>query len=280
MTLQDLVKRPQPALPWAEGDNIPWNDPGFSERMLREHLDQDHDLASRRRDKIAAHVDWIHRCVLHEQPARILDLTCGPGLYTSRLAKLGHECVGVDFSPAAIAYATEVATRECLACTYVEADVRSGVEGADFALVMMLWGQFNVFRPADARALLGQAHRRLSAGGQLLLEPQSYEHVKGSGDSPAAWYTAAAGLFSDRPHLVLQESFWDAATLASTMRFFVIDAETGATTRHALSNQAYDRRQLREMVAEAGFTGVCLQPSLTGDPEQAEASTFVMLAAK
>ena len=24
--------------PWDEGDNIPWNEPGFSRRMLREHL--------------------------------------------------------------------------------------------------------------------------------------------------------------------------------------------------------------------------------------------------
>lgn len=31
-------------------------------------------------------------------PTRILDLGCGPGLYTSRLARLGHCCVGIDFS--------------------------------------------------------------------------------------------------------------------------------------------------------------------------------------
>ena len=40
-----------------------------------------------------------------ERGARVLDLGCGPGLYTTRLAKLGHTCVGIDFSPASIAYA-------------------------------------------------------------------------------------------------------------------------------------------------------------------------------
>ena len=33
-TVLDIVDRtPEPA-PWSEGDNIPWDDPGFSERML------------------------------------------------------------------------------------------------------------------------------------------------------------------------------------------------------------------------------------------------------
>ena len=51
-TLLGIVNRaPKPA-PWSEGDNIPWNDPDFSERMLVEHLSQEHDLASRKSETI------------------------------------------------------------------------------------------------------------------------------------------------------------------------------------------------------------------------------------
>ena len=46
-SLTDLVHRAPIPLPWAEGDNIPWHDPEFSQRMLREHLSQAHDAASR-----------------------------------------------------------------------------------------------------------------------------------------------------------------------------------------------------------------------------------------
>ena len=51
-TLLDFINRSPVPEAWAEGDNIPWNDPGFSERMLREHFPQDHDAASRRTEKI------------------------------------------------------------------------------------------------------------------------------------------------------------------------------------------------------------------------------------
>ena len=90
MTLLDLASRAIPALPWHEGDNIPWDDPAFSVRMLREHLAQSHDAASRRAITINRQVDWLHRGVLDARPVAILDLGCGPGLYTSRLARLGH----------------------------------------------------------------------------------------------------------------------------------------------------------------------------------------------
>ena len=82
--------------------------------MLREHLTQDHDAASRRLPIIDLHVAWIHRQVLGEKPSTILDLGCGPGFYTDRLSRLGHTATGLDFSPAAIAACASC----CVSATY------------------------------------------------------------------------------------------------------------------------------------------------------------------
>ncbi|MFC2029058.1 class I SAM-dependent methyltransferase, partial [Chloroflexota bacterium] len=79
---------------------IPWSDPALSQRLLNEHLSQFNDSASRRSILIRKHVRWIHQQILKNKPSKILDLGCGPGLYTHRLAQLGHSCVGLDFSPA------------------------------------------------------------------------------------------------------------------------------------------------------------------------------------
>ena len=132
MNLLNLIDR-KPPVPWA-GGKIPWDDPDFSERMLQVHLSQEHDWASRRFEKIDVHVDWIHHKLLSGRPVRILDLGCGPGLYTSRLARLGHECVGIDFSPASIAYAVATAERDKLQCTYLHEAIRIAEYGAGFDL--------------------------------------------------------------------------------------------------------------------------------------------------
>jgi SAM-dependent methyltransferase len=280
VNLLDVVGRAPVPEPWAEGEKIPWHDAAFSQRMLKEHLSQKHDAASRRAPIIERQVGWIHDRVLEGQASRILDLGCGPGLYTSRLARLGHECAGIDYGPASIAYARQVAGGEALRCRYVEADLREADYGSGYDLVMFLYGELNVFRPVDAKAILRRAHDALRDGGLLLLEPQTYETVEQLGQAPAFWYSAEGGLFSDRPHLCLQESFWDADLEVATERFFVVDAETGSVARHAASTQAYRKSGYRALLADSGFSAVEFFPSLTGEPDEEQRNLLAIFARK
>jgi SAM-dependent methyltransferase len=276
LRLLDIVNRSFVPEPWNEGDNIPWHDPGFSDRMLREHLSQEHDAASRRFERIDRHVRWIHRDLLLERPTAILDLGCGPGLYASRFARLGHECVGIDYSPASISYAREQAGRENLRCRYVHEDIRTADYGAGFGLVMLIFGEFNVFRPADAALILQKAYRALTGNGLLLLEPHTFAAIQRIGERPPSWYSAQRGLFSDRPHLCLEESFWDATRQAATIRYFVVDGTTGEVGRYAQSLQAYTDELYRSALVETGFKDVRFFPSLTGNEDEAMADFCVI----
>lgn len=268
MNLTDLITRtPRPA-PWAEGEKIPWNEPGFSARMLREHLSQEHDAASRRLAVIDRHVDWIHQHVLDGQATRILDLGCGPGLYASRLARRGHTCSGIDFSPASIAYACEQAAQESLACNYEEGDLRTADYGSGFGLAMIVYGEFNVFKPADIRLVLRKANAALTEGGVLLIEPHTFEAVREIGESPAAWYSSPSGLFSERPHICLNEAFWDEATCSATERYYIVEAETGQVTPHASSMQAYTQAEYQSLLEECGFREIRFYPSLEGKEDE------------
>ena len=278
-SLQDILLRAIPATPWAEGDNIPWNDPAFSERMLREHLSQAHDLASRRTSIIDEHVQFIHQDLLQARPTRILDLGCGPGLYVHRLASLGHECVGIDFGPASIRHARNVAIDDRLRCRFVLSDLRQADFEDGFGLVMMLYGQLNVFRRApDAADLLQRAFAALSPEGRILLEVQTEERLRRSAVESPTWHTSATGLFSDRPHLTLHEHFWDEEARCSTERWFVIDLESCAVTRHALSNEAYSTEELSELLRTAGFSRVETAPVLKGSPP--DSGMFAVTARK
>lgn len=195
MNLIDLIERTSPPMPWAEGEKIPWNEPGFSARMLREHLSQDHDAASRRAAIIDQHVAWIHEHVLENNPAHILDLGCGPGLYLSRLAALGHDCKGIDFSPASIDYARQQAASQQGKCTYMQGDIRQADYGSDHDLVMLIFGEFNTFKPDDARLILTKAYAALKAGGRLLIEPHTFAAVKQIGEDPLTGIRARAVCF-------------------------------------------------------------------------------------
>ncbi len=280
MNLLDLISRPSVPAPWAEGDNIPWNDPDFSERMLKEHLRQDHDAASRRFGKIEEQVNWIHHALLSGHSTRILDLACGPGLYTSRLSEMGHDCVGIDYSPASIAYAADQARREDLRCSYLQQDIRTAEYGTGFGLVMLIYGEFNVFRPLDARRVLRKAHSALDNNGLILLEPHTFAAIKHIGEQGNSWYSSKSGLFSSKPHLCLEETFWDSASRTATVRYFVIDASTANVTEYAQTFQAYTNAEYQSILMESGFKGVEFFPSLTGAEDESQPGLMTIAAWK
>lgn len=223
--------------------------------MLRNHLSQEHDWASRRLDIIERHVSCIDH-LLDGKTSRILDFGCGPGLYTHRLARLGHECTGVDFSPASIDYAKEAAAGESLQISYELRDLREFVPEGRFDLVMMLFGEFNVFAANEALSLLKAAFASLKDDGHLLIEVSTFNAILADGKLPSTWEPLSSGLFSDNPHLYLQEHFWDEAETSATARYTIVDAQTGDVTEYGSTTKAYHEHQYLALLEDAGFREV------------------------
>ncbi len=238
--------------------------PASAAACCREHLSQEHDAASRRSVVIDRQVEWIHRDLLGGRPVRVLDLGCGPGLYTSRLARRGCRCTGIDFSPASVAYAAGQAQKEGLACRYVEGDVRSTPFETGFELAMFIFGELNVFRQEDARLILSKAYSALGSNGVLVLEPHTFEAVRGIGLSGSHWYSASSGLFSETHHIYLEENFWDEPTCTATTRYLLIDARDGSVTTYGSTMQAYSLDQYKALLEGIGFRDIEFQPSLEG----------------
>jgi SAM-dependent methyltransferase len=280
MKLSDLLERKPFPEPWQEGDNIPWNDPDFSQRMLQEHLSQEHDAASRRFERIDRQVTWIHEGVLKGRASRVLDLGCGPGLYTRRLARLGHHCLGIDFSPASIGYARKITEEEGLDCTFHEADIREANYGEGYDAVMLIYGELNVFRPTHAALILDKVHKALKPGGHLLLEPHTFEAVRDWGCKARSWYSSDDGLFSSEPHLVLEEYFWDPDNHITTNRYYVIHVSTRNVIRYAQSVQAYTLQEYEALLANCGYSNFKFYPSLVGEPDPEQVDLLAILAAK
>lgn len=276
-SLTDLISRTSP-LPWSGCSKLPWNEPQFSARMLTEHLSQAHNRASRKSERIDQHVAWIHHVVLGGRPGRVLDLGCGPGLYTARLARLGHQCVGIDFSPASIAYAEEQARSQQLACDYRRGDLRNVAFGAGFDAVLFVYGEFNTFPPHEARQILAAAREALAPRGSLVLEVHTDEYVRSIGSEGASWFTEEAGLFSERPYLCLRECNWHAGARASIERYIVVDLATSHVATYTSTTQAYSAMEYDAVLRESGFNRFTKYPGLPRGPDGGEPGMSVIVA--
>jgi hypothetical protein len=90
-------------------------------------------------------------------------------------------------------------------------------------------------------------------GGLLLLEAHTHAAVYRMGTAARSWHSAERGLFSERPHLRLDESAWDEARDVATRRYLIVDAETADVAWYAESVQAYTEAGYRAMLNESGF---------------------------
>ena len=103
--LESINKKPNPFSIYTAREL--WTDEYTSEQMLALHLDGEVDVSSRRTSFIDSSVRWMIEHFALSESSRVIDFGCGPGLYTSRFARLGTEVVGIDFSSRSIEYAEE-----------------------------------------------------------------------------------------------------------------------------------------------------------------------------
>ena len=259
---------------------IPWDDPDLSRRMLREHLSQRYDSASRRKNLISKQVDWIHRSVLSSQPAKILDLGCGPGLYACQLAALGHDCDGIDFSPASIEFAKEETARLDLTCRFKQADFIFAEYGSEFDLVMMVFSELNTFELDDIDTILKKSIDSLARGVKGCNRMPSKYRISSAVPQPSVWYSEKLGVFSDDPYLCLTESFWDEESVSAVERYFVITGSDDGVQQYINRTRAFEEKDYIQMLEDAGFTGIIFHPSLTGSSSQQLDGMFVIIAEK
>jgi SAM-dependent methyltransferase len=280
--LWHIYRRPDPPPLWpAGGGNLPWNDPAFSERMLREHLDESHGAASRQAAERAAQLDWLWAQLALRSGSRVLDLTCGPGLYAVPLAQRGAQVTGVDFSPASIAHARRLADEAgvALRCAFVEADVRQyDPEPAAYDAALFLYGQLAVFPRENAAALLGKAAAALRPGGRLVVELLDPARVDKADSS--WWFTDDKGLWGDRPFLHLGERRWNAAERASVERYYILHLESGAMDEIVLCDQTYKIEEMAGLMRAAGFSNVDSYAGWDGLPLYDAAEWVVYVAQK
>ena len=256
MNIGDLLHLPQPE-PWTGQHKIPWHEAEFSQRMLEIHLDQNNPLASRPLDVIQQQVDYLTQQLLTAGD-RVLDVCCGPGLYCAALSRAGYQCTGLDFAPAAIAWARQ----NDPVSTYKLVDVTAAEPELNFDLAMMWYGEFQTFAPQQVQTLLHFLSQALYPAGKLVLEMQASHSVQSLGLQPPTWQVLESSIFSPEPHLWLRQPNWLAEEQVAVTRHIIVDQQ-GQVAQHTDTQQAYSRHTLVGLLHAAGFGRISVKPALS-----------------
>jgi len=101
--------------------------------------------------------------------ARVLDLACGDGFYSRRLARRGAAAtLGVDASAEMVALGRRAEEVEPLGCRYLHADVRDVAALGRFDVVVLAYLLNYAHSRDELRRFCEVAHRHLRPGGRLI----------------------------------------------------------------------------------------------------------------
>lgn len=262
-----VYNRPPRPLPFSFGGNLPWDEPEFSCRMLREHLDEAHGAASRQTRERALQIPWLWQKLGLQSNNHLFDVTCGPGLYAVAFAQRGIRVTAVDFAPASIAYAQELAARHQVQhlCDFQQVDIREmAFAQANFDAAILLYGQLAVMTKSEAKDVLRRIFAALKPGGKLCIELLNQSTVDKT--ESTWWYSDDSGLWGGAPYLHFGERFWDEETAVSTERFHILHLESGQLDEILLCDQTYAVDDMIEMMRMVGFTAVEHFPAWAGLP--------------
>ena len=99
-----------------------WDDPHISKGMLKAHLNENQESATRKLDFVKKSVAWINTVLPNHHYNNLLDLGCGPGIYAELFYQYGYQVTGIDLSKRSISYAQASAKQKGFDIIYLRSD--------------------------------------------------------------------------------------------------------------------------------------------------------------
>lgn len=240
-----------------------WDNEHISSMMLMAHLNPNWDAASRRPETIEATCRWLQNTLKYQPGERLLDLGCGPGLYTTRFHEQGLNVTGIDYSKRSLNYAKEQADKgqqaiEYIYQNYLEIDYQS-----IFDLATLIYCDFGVLSEGDRSQLLKKIHGALKPDGYFVFDVWTPANSELTSVYKNWFIHEKQGFWKPTPHLELVNKQYYEAESVSLKQHIIIEDETLVSV-YNLWEQCYTPESISTLLRAHGFEIVSITGDLTG----------------
>jgi len=274
--LEKINERPGPFEFYTASDL--WTDEHTSAQMLSFHLNESIDVCSRNAGFIKRSVEWIASRFNIGKNTKIVDFGCGPGWYTTHLAKRLANVTGIDFSRRSIEYAKAVAAREQLSIRYMEQNYLNFETQDRFDLILMIMCDFCALSPTQRKEILSIFARTLKPGGSVLLDVYSLEAFDQREEVAAYEVNLLNGFWSPNKYYGFLNSFKYDEEKVTLDKYTIVESGRTRTVYNWL--QYFAPKDLAKEFRDAGFSVEGFYSDVTGAPYDPKSGEFAVIATK
>ena len=253
-----------------------WQDEHMSQRMLELHLDEDAELASRPHAFIERSAEWMKSRFQIGTNTVVFDYGCGPGLYTSRLARMGAKVTGIDFSKRSIAHATEYDSEHGLEVSYVLEDYLRWETTQQADLITLIFCDLCPLSPQRRRVLFSKFRRHLKPGGHILLDVCSVAQFEPKKEQTVCERNLLGGFFSANNYFGFLTTFTYDSDHVLLDKYTIV--ERGRVRHFYNWLQHYGVDELTAELGENGFAVQEVYSNVAGDPYEPDSSVLAVVA--
>jgi len=271
--LDEFNRKPEPFSRYTA--DMLWTDPWIAQQMLKMHLDDSTDLASRKSQTVDGTVRWIDRKI-GLSGRNVCDLGCGPGLYAGRMATRGAKVTGVDFSAGSLEYAKSQAAAHNLDIEYRKADYLIDHLPGGQDVVSLIWCDFCTLSPEKRRALLERIKVMLNPGGAFVFDVSTTPQFEERREVMTYGRRPMGDFWSPEDHFGFQTNVPEDREKIVLDRYLIVAPDR----RFEIFNwmQYFDPETISREVRDAGFAVEALLNVRTGEAWTPEAGELAVVS--
>ncbi len=274
--IQKLTSKPKI---FVKGSDNLWDDPYVSKQMLEVHLNEEYKSASKPFKTIRMESEFIIKYTNMSNSTKLLELGCGPGLYTAEFAKTNAMITGIDISENSLNYATATVNSKYKNANFIKKNYLELEYYNEFNVATLIFYDFCALNPEEQITLLSNVHNALKDDGIFILDVMSeHRHIKEY--SEISVYED--GFWSPRPYLEIFNSYLYCEhdePLTEGLQYTLID-EDGNTRTIRVYHVLFNINDILNLFNVCGFNVEMTYNNLKGEKFSSNSETYAFILRK
>lgn len=271
--LSKINRKPEPFEFYTAEDL--WTDEHTSKKMLEYHLDGSIDASSRNIEFIDQSVLWILNHFNLDSNSSVLDLGCGPGLYTNRFAEKGINVTGVDFSRRSIEYAKKTQLKYV---DYINKNYLNFVTDKKFDIITMIMCDFSALSHEQRKLILEKSGNMLKPNGKIILDVHSLNYFNQKEEISAYEFNHMDNFWSSEDYYCFINTFKYDNQKITLDKYTIIEKERIRVVYNWL--QCFSVESLKKEFEENNFVVEEIYSDVSGQKYNDKSLEFAVVAKK